>query len=328
MYYDMVQVANDLISKYNDDTAAGFLQNKLEDPNSRKLALLSLAKLTVSNKAAENAMYDAIYVKKADVQKDAVTAIAYMDFRNARSFCETLLRKAGTWKVRKPAVEILVALGDQDTLKLFEEMQLYENNSFVRKAIESAIPQLQYRLTQVPPDKQIEWVENEVLCWRTLREIPVPLSGVGVNYRAAETLQMQGKHFARDYLEYKLNCRDLLGIAIIGNQKEAWAVPILGKHAVLGDSLGDFSRSALAKIRTSEALRALENAILPGGNSRANTQLLISLQQYGDDYTIEFMENLSKDERFSERERDALIYAYKIIESRLSGNGSPRSRGR
>jgi hypothetical protein len=328
MYYlDMEDATDFFVSKYIDSSTVAFLESKIQDPNSQKLGLLCLAKLTQISDVAKTALYQIIY-NSPQSQRDAVTVIAYIDPNTSRPIAEKLLMQSGPWRIRVPACQMLIGLGDQSTLDLLKQLVADEKNFYVKQALESAIAQLEYRLTQVPPAKQAEWANYEILCWRTVRETPPPRAVDGEKQLAAQTLHAQGYVFTDEYLQYKLARRDLISIALIGNQKKTWAVPILGKHAVLGDSLGDFSRSALAKIRTSEALRALENAILPGGNSRANTQLLISLQQYGDDYTIEFMENLSKDERFSERERDALIYAYKIIESRLSGNGSPRSRGR
>jgi hypothetical protein len=105
---------------------------------------------------------------------------------------------------------------------------------------------------------------------------------------------------------------------LMGLQKDTWAVPGLKEYATLKGSLGDFARSSLADIATSQALRALEDALVPGGYSRANTHLTMILENYGDKATAEFMRKLSVDQRFSEDERASFEYAYKIIEKRLA----------
>ena len=316
MYYDMQNEADSFIGKYKDSSAVEFLQTKIEDPNSRKLALLMLAKLAPVNPVAEIALYEVIY---GNFRRDAVTAIAYLDPNDGRPIAETIISHIGPLEVRTAAVEMLIGLGDHNTLKLFEQIVIDEKQFPVKNALESAIIQLEYRLTQIPPDEQSEWARWEILCWRTLRETPLPCDVGGENRLAAETLYMQGFRFSRDYLEYKLNRRDLLAIAIIGFQKEAWAVQGLKDHASRGDAVGDFARSALAEIGTSEALRAIEASLIPGGNSRANTHLLMILETYGDRTTAEFMKNLSTDQRWSESERAAFYYAYEVITRRLEG---------
>ena len=317
MYYDVEDAAEFFVSKYSDSSTVAFLESKIQDPNCQKLGLLCLAKLAQVSDVAQTALYQIIY-NSPHSQRDAVTVIAYVDPNTARTIAETLLTQSGALRIRVPACQMLIGLGDQSTLDLLKHILADEENRYVKESVASAIPQLEYRLTRVPPEKQGEWANYEILCWRTVRETPLPRAVDGEKQSAAQTLHAQGYVFTDEYLQYKLARGDLLSIALIGMEKETWAVPILGKHAVLGDSLGDFSRSALVEIRTSEALRALENAILPGGNSRANTHLTMILENYGDKATAEFMKKLWVDQRFSEDERASFEYAYKIIEKRLA----------
>ncbi len=326
MLYDVQSAADSFISKYSGTEAVEFLKSKIEDPNSRKLALLSLAKLAASNEAAESAIYDVVH-SRSRFRRDAITAIAYLAADNGRRIAQNLLSQPGSRKVRKPAVDMLVRLGDPNTLQMLKQMLPQEKNSFVKKALESAIPQLQYRLAQVPATEQAEWVQQEILCWRTSRETRADLSGRAY-HRAAETLSLQGWQFRREYLEYKLNRGDLVGIAIIGNQKETWAIEGLKSYATLNIFLGDVARTGLGKIGTSEALRALEVSLVPGGYNHANMHIMRILEHDGDKVSAEFMKKLSLDERFSERRRTYFKRAYKAIEMRLSGNGGPRGRGR
>jgi hypothetical protein len=315
MYYDMQDAADSFVNKHKGASAVEFLRTKIEDPNSRKLALLMLTKLAPVNPVAESALYEVIY---GNFRRDAVTAIAYLDPNDGRSIAETIISQSGPWQVRRAAVEILIGLGDHNTLKLFEQMVLDEKQPPIKDALKSAIIQLEYRLTQIPPDEQSEWAQWEILCWRTLRETPLPRDIGGENRLAAETLYMQGWRFPRQYLEYKLASADLLGIALVGLQKDAWAVQDLKDYATRGDAVGDFACSALARIGTSDALRAMEDSLIAGGNSRANTHLTMILENYGDKATAEFMKKLSVDQRFSEDERASFEYAYKIIEKRLA----------
>jgi hypothetical protein len=128
---------------------------------------------------------------------------------------------------------------------------------------------------------------------------------------------MQGRHFLREYLEYKLNIGDILAVEIIGNQREVWAVEGLKRYAAGKGTLPDSARGALAMIGTNEAIRALEESLIPGGHSRANTQLVMLLQLHGDKASSEFLKKLSLDERFGERERAYFDYASKTIEKRI-----------
>lgn len=314
-YYDMQKEADSFTSKYRDSSAVEFLQTKIEDPNSRKLALLILTKLAPVNPVAESALYEVIY---GNFRRDAVTAIAYLDPNDGRPIAETIISHIGPLEVRTAAVEMLIGLGDHNTLKLFEQIVLDEKQFPVKNALKLAIIRLEYRLTQIPPDEQSEWARREILCWRTLRESPLPRDLGGENRLAAETLYMQDGSFPRQYLEYRLASGDLLGIALVGLQKDAWAVQGLKDHATGGDVVGDFARSALARIATSDALRALEDSLIPGGYTRANNHLTRILRIYGDKGTADFLKKLSLDERFSEDERASFEYANKIIEKRLA----------
>ncbi len=309
--YDCVEEAADFfVSKYTGTSAVELLQEKIEDPNSKRLALLSLAKLAPTNEAAESTLYEQIYGNNPG----AVITVAYLDPFDGQQIAETLVSQPGPWHVRKAAVEMLVGFGDENTLRALRQMITEEKDPIVREAIELAIPQLEYKVTKVSPEKQVEWGRNEVLCWRTLASQMAPARNLNIVWRsAAKTLYIQGKQFGQDFLEYKLISRDLLGIAIIGYQKEAWAIPGLKEYATLGDSVGDFAREALGEIGTSEALRALEASLIPGGDIRANTRLLMLLQQHGDEVTTEFMKKLSMYERFSESEQTHFHYVYEIL---------------
>jgi hypothetical protein len=315
MYYDMGAAADSFVDKHSGVSAVEFLQTEIQKPDARRLALLCLAKLAPAGEAAEAAFYHALYGKFGT---EAVIAIAYLDPDDGRPIAESLVSQPGPWEVRRAAVEMLIGLGDDQTLEMFEQLIIHEEQVPIKKALERAIIPLKHRLTEVAPDKQADWAHWDTVCWRTFRETPLPRRVDGEKRLAAETLHMQGWRFPREYLEYKLSSADLLGIALMGLQKDTWAVPGLKEYATLKGSLGDFARSSLADIATSQALRALEDALVPGGYSRANTHLTMILENYGDKATAEFMKKLSVDQRFSEDERASFEYAYKIIEKRLA----------
>ncbi len=317
MFYDVQDAVDSFISMHSNTETVRFLQNKIQDQNSRKLALLSLAKLAASNEAAESVLYDLIH-SQSHLRQDAITALAYLEPDDGRRIAENLLNQPGPYEARKPAVDILIRIGDQDTLDMLKQMQPEEESSVVRKALELAIPLLEYRLTEVALDKQAQRVQQETLCWRTLRETPPSLNGLEAYHKAAKTLSMQGQQFPRDYLEYKLNSSNLLGIAIISNQKETWAIDGLKKYATGKGSLGDLARSSLVEIGTSEALRALEHSLIPGGHRYANRHIMRILRLHGDQASAELAKKLASDERFSDDERNSLRITYEIIEKRLA----------
>jgi len=318
MYYDMQEAADAFVSKYSGAPAIGFLQARVQDPNADKLALLCLAKLAATDSKAEEALYEAIYAKDPYFQPSAVTVIGYLEPDHGRRVAEKFLNRPGSTIVRCAVADLLGGLGDQNTLEVLKQMQPGEEDHCVEEHIESAIANLEYRLTEVPPAQQAEWARYETLYWRTLHESPRSRKVHSEKGLAAQTLYMQGWRFSRGFLEYKLESDSILAVGIIGMQREPWAVPQLKEHATLKDSLGDFARGGLARIATDEALRALESSIIPGGHSRANYHLVILLTRYGDKDSAEFMENLSVDQRFSEDERASFEHAYNIMEKRLA----------
>lgn len=55
-YYDMEDAVNALVAKHKGPSAVEFLEEKIGEPNSRKLALICLAGLVATDKAAEDAL--------------------------------------------------------------------------------------------------------------------------------------------------------------------------------------------------------------------------------------------------------------------------------
>jgi len=317
MYYDMQDAAESFITKHSDASAVEFLKARIENVNSRKLGSLCLAKLAPANEAAENALYEQIYGK----YPGAIVAIAYLHPDDGRRIAETFLIQPGPWHVRRAAVDMLVGLGNENTIEMLKQVLPHEEHRLVKKGLMSAIVQIEYRLTKVAPDEQAEWAQQEILSWRTVsdRAGPPPIKQHG-QYAAAKTLHMQGLQFSPDYLAYKLDMRDILAVEIIGNQKETWAIEALKSYVMLKGALGDSARVALAKIGIVEALGALEDALIPGGDSRVNKHIMMLLELYGDKGSAEFLKLQSSDERFSERERASMKAAAKFIEKRLAQN--------
>ena len=201
-YFDMEDAANGFVAKHRGQSAVDFLEAKIEEPSSRKPALLSLAKLAPTDPAAESALYRAVYGGSPVVQVDAVTAIAYLDPKDGRRITEALLTRPGSWHVRRTAVDMLVGLGNHNTLEMLKEMQREQESANIKKSFESAISQLEYRLTQVPANKQIEWAHQEILLWRTPREGPRTRHSQGPVYWAAAVLREQGVRFSREFVRF------------------------------------------------------------------------------------------------------------------------------
>jgi hypothetical protein len=255
--------------------------------------------------------------------REALTAIAYLGPADGRRIAESLLATTDSRRLRVCVIEALVGLGDGDTLKMLEQVRASERHSLVRKALESAVDQLEYRLTQVPHDSQAEWARHEILCWRTVMESPMSRAPHTELLSAAATLQLQGYQFPRDLLEYRLAQGDILGILLIGGQKETWAVGGLRLNAARTDEMGRYSRKSLGEIGTSEALRVLESLVGPSEARTTNTHVFRLLGAYGDAASAEFLKALSEDERFTEREHILINRAWEAIQYRLSGSTEP-----
>ena len=91
MYCDMEEAADSVVSKHSGTSAVEFLETKIEEANSRKLVLLSLAKLAPANEAAENALYKQIYAENYG----AIVPVAYLAPDDGRRIAETILKQAG-----------------------------------------------------------------------------------------------------------------------------------------------------------------------------------------------------------------------------------------
>jgi len=144
---------------------------------------------------------------------------------------------------------------------------------------------------------------------------------------AAATLKLQGWQFPRDFLEYRLNKSDILGILLIGGQKETWAVEGLRGYAERTNELGRYARESLCQIGTSEALRVLESLVVPGTTHTTNTHVFRLVGSYGDAISAEFLKMLLEDERFTERERLLIKRGFEVIQYRLSGGGESQDTG-
>ncbi len=88
--YNAESAADYFVGKHSGASAVGFAKAKINDPKSRKLALLILAKMAAVNEAGESSFYEAINAKN----QDAMTAVAYLDPVNGRRIAETLLDKS------------------------------------------------------------------------------------------------------------------------------------------------------------------------------------------------------------------------------------------
>jgi hypothetical protein len=243
----------------------------------------------------------------------------YLDPSVARPMAETLLASPGSVKVRRPAVDMLIGLGDRDSLEMLKQMRPGEKDRIVRKGLGIAISELEYRLTEVPPAKQAEWALQEILCSRTLRDQdgPIPRDLQSHKFDAAKTLHMQGVKFSRYYLKYKLDHRDVLAALIIGNQKQAWVVERLKKYCREKGALGDAARVGLAKTGRNGGLRVLVDSLVTGLTSTVFNHVMSLLRLYGDEDSALFADALSLDQRFSEQERRSLTITHEVIQKRL-----------
>jgi len=312
---DVSAAADRFVSTCNDAAAIAFLQTKADDPNSAKLALVSLAKIAAGDQSAKGVLYDYIYGK----QPSAVVMLAYLEPQGCRDLAEPLLVQDGPVEIRAAAAEMLGAAGDTAALEMLKNLREPEKNWIVKKSIELAIRDLQHKLANVPVIEQGKWSQDSLLLWRTLKTtVDMSRRTDLVFVKAGAALYGQDKRFAREFLEYRLNCEDLLAVALIGLQKESWAVEGLRRHSQLTGSLGDFSRSALMKIGSDEAVRALHESIIPDGSNRANVHTIMLLELHGGGQSAEFLKKLADDERFSKRHRDYMTVAARNIERRLA----------
>ncbi len=299
MFEDVNTVAVGIASEYTDPASVEFLKTQAKTRETGKAAMLVLAKLAGTNETAKDALRELSGDSDYSVRRDAVTALGYVDPNQARTMAESLLDLAMPTETRRGAVELLAAIGDAASLEMLRQWRLVEKDPYVGLSLASTLRELEHRLTQVPPDHQASWAEQEIAFWRTLRQSPMFRKVDAENGFAAAFLNSQGRQFSRDFLEHKLRDRNMLAIAIAGYQQEAWAVPFLKPCAGLTGSAGDYARGSLGAIATEEAIRAMEDTIWPGGSTRANWGLLTILRALGDEQTIEKLKNLAATGRFS-----------------------------
>ena len=318
MFNDLKESAHALVTEYPGETMVPFLKARIINPAERKIAMLGLAKLATTDTSAKDALNELIYTRQYQIRWDALTAITYLPQEDALLMTKTLLAEPGPWEVRKRAAEMLVGLGDDSTLTFLTDIYKTEDNRIVKSAIESAIAHLEYRLENAPAEMRQIWAQHEIACWRTLQEAPCSRKTGSENVPAAQALLDQGWEFPREYLQYKIVSCDSLAVVVVGLRKEAWAIQFLKSHAGKPDTLGDFARLSLVSIGSVEALRALEDLLAPDIHKRAFTQIMTAMRNHGDEVSIESVEKLSNDKRFSDDERNSLKITYEIIKKRLT----------
>jgi len=313
---DMSAASDTFVATCNDAEAVAFLQGRIGDPNSSKLAMIGLAKLARTSQTATDILYDTIYARNGS----GIEVLGYLEPDACGTLAEPLLTQAGALEVRKPAAEVLGAAGNAATVERLKAVRSTTGEkSRLRKAIDSAIAKLQYKLANVPLTEQQKWAQEDLLLWRTLRETPdISRSSSEVYGKAAMAVKEQGKQISRSLLEYKVVSGDIMGIALVGAQREAWAVDELRRYAQLGSILGDFSRAALMRIGTAEATAALHESLVPNGSNRANVQIIMMLELKGGRESAELFKALAQHEEYSERHRKYMVVAAKTIERRLA----------
>jgi len=314
-YWDVEKAAEDFITRHADANAVALLQARAEDPNSRKLALMSLAKLAATDQSAKDALYGRIYEERSD----AILTLTYLSPEQGRNLAEDILIREAPVNVRWSAIGVLGCCGDVQTLDMFRQLVAEETNSLLRKAIELAISKMEYKLANSALEADRDrWSRQEALMWRTASEAPLYRNVTGyISWSAAE-IRRQGYQLSRDLLEYKLGTGDLLGIAAVGYQQEEWAVDGLAVYAKDTSSQGDFARRALGRIGTEEARRGLEEALIPGGDRGVNKQIMMIFELGGDRQTAEFLREKAQDAGFLDREREYMRAAAAFIEKRLA----------
>jgi hypothetical protein len=277
--------------------------------------MISLAKLATSSQTASSVLYDSINARNGQ----GVEAIGYLEPEACRALAEPLMKQEGNVRVRRDAAEILGAAGDAAILDMLKVLRSAEKSRMVQRALDSAIAKLQYKAANVPLAEQQGWSEEDLLLWRTLRETPDSSRRGDVVYaKAAASLKAQGRRISRSVLEYKVISKDLTGIALIGLQREAWAVDELRKYSPLRGSLGDFTRATLMNIGTPEAIAALHDSLQPDGSRRANIHIITMLGLRGGRQSAEFFKTLAQNEEFLAIDRKAMAVAARNIEKRLA----------
>jgi len=213
-----------------------------------------------------------------------------------------------------------VAFGDENSLNLIQDARDGEETEDNRKAMGTAATELEHRLTQIPAEGQVSWSRQEIVYWRGLADPgPLPRDRGAVYSGVAARLFKDGERFSREFLEYKIGLHDLLAFAVVGVQKETWAIETLSEFARVGDSHGSFSRWALGNIGTREALAALEGCLTPRGNESINRNIITILQSHGDIKSADVLKEMSSNEGFSKLNRARMEAAQRYIRTRLSG---------
>jgi len=315
-YSDFEQAADRLVQRYTDASSIEFLKSKTQDRKSKRLALLTLAKIAVQNKDAENALYEEIQGRNPG----AIAAIAYIEPQESLRMAETLLLNASSRSTRRSAARILVAYGDEESLGLLEEATVREPMKVNREKLEAAISELQHKLFEVPAEQQESWSRQEIVYWRNFADSgPAPRNYNAIYPAVAARMYRNGERFSREFLVYKLDLHDPLAFTIIAYQKDTWAIGKLEEYALREDPSGSFARSTLGSLGTREALDAVEKCLIPGGDEKINRSVINILQSRGDTTSADFLEEMSSNEDFSDRNRSRMQAARDYIRIRLSG---------
>jgi len=318
----------EMLAKEYRDPDTEFLKRKAS-PEARgagkKLAMMVLVKY-----ASDKAARDVIFELADREDRVALNALRYMEPAAARSVAQRLLTESRNGWVRAAAVDIIGIVGDAASLKLLKELQAKEQNRLVMPALKATIPWFEYRLAMPDEADQARWVKLETLWQEALEAAPTPIIVQEHYLLAAKYLHRKGVRFPLKFIEFKLRAEGphgigarITAIAVIWQQKETKAVPLLKTWALRGGEEGALALAALAELGTSDAISAIESAIIETCTAIEREErylrgIIETLTWYGNARTSGFLGQLSEDERYSKELRAAFKAAAEAIEKRLN----------
>jgi len=287
----------DLASRF-PDADIEFLKAQAENEKGdsvRKLAWVVLANLADHQKDAR----DMVSGRAIAGDRLAILSVSFMPEVAMKEVAECLVRQEGYWEGKQDIVELLGFIGDEDSLKALNDLVSRDNESLARPAAINALSCLQEKLKQTAAEQQA-WSQCGVRCWRAMLEVSKPRL-IGVEYVwAAEHVANSGVKCPVSFLRCYIKGGGVLAIILAGIQREPELVEDLGAAAQSDSSLQrGKALGSLMRIGNKGAMDVLLKQMKPGATEE-NNRIAQILADHGTSASVELLERLVRDEKYSE----------------------------
>jgi hypothetical protein len=327
-----------------DAQAVDFLYNRAHqkgDPVAKQLAMITLANIG-SEQWAET-LFDSLVTAPNQLHWGALMITSYLPREQARAMLEQRLEqlpglKNWSWGNIPHVAHLAAVLGDAGTLEKLKALRqrLNEHSNFhaqIAWALNYPIRELELRLA-LPEEQQVRRRQNELLLWQTLNQTGIPnLVRIPSYEFIPQRLMHRGLTIDADFLLEQLEnfpeelvtetTRHLqvrMAVALLASQHDSQLIvqhfgPLTKEPHP--EAVRKQARRVLLQAQLPAAARILEELLSPDAEAQSNRDIADWLWRHGDRDSLNLLERLARDDRYSAGDREKFRQAAMQLRRRL-----------